>query len=118
MKVQGVHHVSINVDDVDAALAFYVGTLGLVQRPDRPDFGIPGAWLDAGSQQVHLIGASPPPAQGQHFAFQVDDLDRVIKELRGEGIQVTDPVPVGPNRQAFLSDPAGNQVELQQVAAA
>jgi glyoxylase I family protein len=118
MKVQGVHHVSINVDDVDAALSFYVDTLGLIQRKDRPDFGIAGAWLDAGSQQVHLIGLSPPPAQGQHFAFQVDDLDRVIGELRGKGIDVSDPAPVGPNRQAFLSDPAGNQVELQQVGAA
>jgi glyoxylase I family protein len=117
MKVQGVHHVSINVDDVDAALAFYTGTLGLIQRQDRPDFGIPGAWLDAGSQQVHLIGASPPPAKGQHFAFQVEDLDGVVSELRAEGIEVSDPVPVGPNRQAFLSDPAGNQVELQQVGA-
>jgi glyoxylase I family protein len=117
MKVQGVHHVSINVDDVEAALSFYVGTLGLVQRKDRPDFGIAGAWLDAGSQQVHLIGLSPPPAQGQHFALQVDDLDQVIGELRAEGIEVSDPSPVGPNRQAFLSDPAGNQVELQQVGA-
>jgi glyoxylase I family protein len=117
MKVQGVHHVSINVDDVDAALAFYTGTLGLIRRQDRPDFGIAGAWLDAGSQQVHLIGLAPPPAQGQHFAFQVDDLDGVVSELRAEGIEVSDPVPVGPNRQAFLSDPAGNQVELQQVGA-
>jgi len=117
MRVRGVHHVSINVDDVDAALSFYVGTLGLVQRKDRPDFGIAGAWLDAGSQQVHLIGLSPPPAQGQHFALQVDDLDGVVGELRGQGIEVSDPVPVGPNRQAFVSDPAGNQVELQQVAA-
>jgi catechol 2,3-dioxygenase-like lactoylglutathione lyase family enzyme len=48
-----VHHVSINVDDVDKALDFYVGTLGLVPRPDRPDFGFPGAWLNAGDQQVH-----------------------------------------------------------------
>jgi glyoxylase I family protein len=117
MKVRGVHHVSINVDDVDAAVAFYVGTLGLVQRQDRPDFGIAGAWLDAGSQQVHLIGLAPPPAQGQHFAFQVDDLDRVVTELRGQGIEVSDPSSVGRNRQAFLADPAGNQVELQQVAA-
>jgi glyoxylase I family protein len=117
MKVRGVHHVSLNVDDVDAALAFYVGTLGLIPRTDRPDFGFPGAWLDAGGQQVHLISGSPPPAKGQHFAFQVDDLDGVVSELRGEGFEVSDPVPVGPNRQAFLSDPAGNQVELQQVAA-
>jgi catechol 2,3-dioxygenase-like lactoylglutathione lyase family enzyme len=117
MQVRGVHHVSINVEDVDAALGFYVGTLGLVQRPDRPDFGFPGAWLDAGNQQVHLIGGSPPPAQGQHFALQVDDIESVIGELRKAGTDVSDSIPVGSGLQAFLNDPAGNQIELHQVAA-
>ena len=55
VKPLAVHHVSINVSDVDAA-AFYVDRLGLaIHIPDRPDFGFPGAWLDAGNQQVHLI---------------------------------------------------------------
>jgi len=115
MKPLAVHHVSINVDDVDAALEFYVGTLGLTVRPDRPDFGFPGAWLDAGGQQVHLIGAPAPANQGQHFALQVDDLDAVITELRDKGVSVSDAGPVGTSRQAFLTDPAGNGVELHQV---
>jgi glyoxylase I family protein len=117
MKPSGVHHVSINVDDVDAALAFYVGTLGLTERGDRPDFGFGGAWLDAGGQQVHLIGAPPPAHQGQHFALQVDDIDAVVAELRDKGVTVSDPNPVGTNRQSFLTDPAGNSIELHQVAA-
>jgi len=114
--MMGVHHVSINIDDVDAALAFYVDTLGLVARTDRPDFGFPGAWLNAGNQQVHLIGASVPIDQGQHFALQVDDLDATIAELRDGGVAVSDAVAVGTGRQAFLHDPAGNMVELHQVA--
>ncbi len=117
MKPQGVHHVSLNVDDVDAALAFYTGQLGLVPRQDRPDFNFPGAWLDAGGQQVHLIGSAPPQDHGQHFAILVDDLDAAIEELRQEGVTVSDAVPVGTSRQAFLSDPAGNRIELHQVAA-
>jgi len=116
MQVRGVHHVSLNVADVEAALGFYTGTLGLVQRPDRPDFGFPGAWLDAGGQQVHLIGGSPPPARGQHFALLVDDIEGTIGELRRAGTEVTDPIPVGSNFQAFLNDPDGNQIELHQVA--
>jgi glyoxylase I family protein len=118
MQPLAVHHVSINVDDVDAALDFYVGKLGLQVRRDRPDFGFGGAWLDAGGQQVHLIQAGPPPAQGQHFAILVDDLDSVVAELRQAELKVSDPVPVGPNRQAFLNDPAGNQVELHQAGQA
>lgn len=115
MKVEGVHHVSINVDDVESASRFYVDVLGLTARTDRPDFGFPGAWLDAGGQQVHLIGAPTPPAQGQHFALRVDDLASVIGELRSRGVTVSDPVPVATSIQAFLNDPCGNQIELHQV---
>jgi glyoxylase I family protein len=116
MRSLGVHHVSINVDDVDAAVDFYVGTLGLVMRTDRPAFDFPGAWLDAGGQQVHLIGARVPNDQGQHFALQVEDLEATISELRDAGLDVSGSVPVGSSRQAFVHDPAGNLVELHQVA--
>jgi catechol 2,3-dioxygenase-like lactoylglutathione lyase family enzyme len=114
MQVVGVHHVSINVDDVDAATAFYVDRLGLSQRLDRPDLGLGGAWLDAGAQQVHLIEAAVPADRGQHFALRVADLDGTIDELRATGLDVSDASPVGTGRQAFLHDPAGNLVELHQ----
>ena len=110
--------MSINVDDVDAAIGFYTDVLGLVPRGDRPDFGFGGAWLDAGGQQVHLIEGTPPPGVGQHFALQVDDLDATVAELRGRGVEVSDPGPVGTSRQAFLADPSGNMIELHQVQGA
>jgi glyoxylase I family protein len=116
MQPLGVHHVSINVDDVDAALGFYVDTLGLIRREDRPDFGFGGAWLDAGGQQVHLIEAPIPDSRGQHFALQVADVDVVVAELRARGLTVGDATPVGTGRQAFVSDPAGNLVELHEAA--
>lgn len=118
MKVRGVHHVSINVDDVNAARRFYVDVLGLTERKDRPDFGFPGAWLDAGGQQVHLIRGPTPAAQGQHFALRVDDLGTTIDELRNAGVTVSNAIPVASNLQAFLNDPSGNQIELHQVDAA
>ena len=114
MRPAGLHHVSINVDDVPAARDFYIRVLGLTERADRPDFSFGGAWLDAGNQQIHLIEADVPPSLGQHFALAVTDLDAAVAELRGLGVAVTDPVPVGPGRQAFLTDPAGNRIELQE----
>jgi catechol 2,3-dioxygenase-like lactoylglutathione lyase family enzyme len=110
----GVHHVSLNVDDVDAAVAFYVDVLGLTVCPDRPKFAVRGAWLDAGDRQVHLIEGPPPPALGQHFALALDDLPAAVSELRSRGVEVSDPEPVGAGLQSFLTDPAGNLVELQQ----
>lgn len=114
MRALGLHHVSINVADVPAALGFYVDGLGLVPRTDRPDFGFGGAWLDAGDQQVHLIEASVPEDRGQHLALRVADLDETVAELRAAGTTISDPSPVGTGRQAFLHDPAGNLVELHQ----
>lgn len=118
MKPLGVHHVSINVDDVPAALEFYTDVLGLEVRSDRPDFGFGGAWLNAGGQQVHLIEGKVPDHKGQHFALQVDDLPAVVDELRHRAVEVSDPVKVGNGFQAFLNDPCGNTVELQQPAVA
>jgi glyoxylase I family protein len=118
MRPAGLHHVSINVDDVPAARDFYTRVLGLTERADRPDFSFDGAWLDAGNQQVHLIEADVPPSMGQHFALAVTDLDAAVAELRGLGVDVTDPVPVGLGRQAFVADPAGNRIELQEPGGA
>lgn len=110
-----MHHVSVNVPDVAEALRFYTDVLGLTQRSDRPDFGFGGAWLDAGGeQQVHLIEAKTPPDFGQHLALAVADIAATVVELRGSGVDVTDPVVVGPGFQAFLHDPAGNTIELYQ----
>ena len=115
MNLQGIHHVSINVSDVDTACEFYVGVLGL-ERLDRPDFGFPGAWLRSGEQEVHLIGIeSGPPLKEQHFAFRVDDLADVKARLEAAGVKVSKPNEIpGVCVQAFAHDPSGNMVEFNQ----
>jgi catechol 2,3-dioxygenase-like lactoylglutathione lyase family enzyme len=118
MRPLAVHHVSINVADVGAARHFYIERLGFTERTDRPDFGFGGAWLDAGGQQLHLIEAEPPSGVGQHFAVLVEDLDAAVGELRGAGLEVSDPKPVATNRQAFLHDPSGNLIELHEAGTA
>ena len=92
----GVHHVSINVDDLAAARSFYVDVLGFTERADRPDFaGLDGAWLDVGGQQVHLIVGEVPDRKGQHYAVLVADLDATVATMREHGVRVSDPVEVG-----------------------
>ena len=54
MRPLAVHHVSINVPDVDVVVAFYTGVLGDTVRDDRPDFGFAGAWIDLGDNQYTI----------------------------------------------------------------
>ncbi len=118
MLVADIHHVSLNVTDVDRSVGFYRDIVGLRTLP-RPDFPFGGAWLDAGGgRQIHLIESDVPADLGQHVAFLVDDLDAAIEVLRSAGLDVPDAKPVGDTmiRQTFLHDPDGNRLELTQPA--
>jgi catechol 2,3-dioxygenase-like lactoylglutathione lyase family enzyme len=113
MKPAGVHHVAICVADADAGLTFYRDVLGLTQLP-RPDFGR-GHWLDAGGQQVHLMESGAQPPAANHFALRVDDLDAAVADLQACGVEVHRlPLVAGAGHQAFLHDPFGNMIELNQ----
>ena len=117
MQPLDIHHVSVNVANVEDALAFYTDGLGGVARTDRPDFGFGGAWIDFGARQLHLIEAPVPDNFGQHFAVRVADLPATVEELRTRGFEVSDAVPVGTGLQAFMNDPSGNAIELHQTNA-
>jgi glyoxylase I family protein len=117
MELGGVHHVSINVSDNEAAAAFYMDTLGLEQLP-RPGFDVPGTWLkSANGVEIHLIEIEDWKApKGQHYAFAVADLDAAITEIRDKGIKIGDAIDIPGTgaRQAFTFDPSGNMVEFNQ----
>ena len=114
MSVKGLHHVSVNVDDVATASAFYTDLLELVPV-DRPDIGIPGAWLEApNGLQIHLVEFPGGGPDSNHMAFLVEDIDAEIAALRAKGLDVADWSDIGAGRQVFLRDPTGNIVELNQ----
>jgi len=69
---------------------------------------------EAKALPVQLDGVNLPNV-GQHFAIRVEDLDAVVAELRAHAQTPSDPSPVGSSRQAFISDPSGNVVELHEV---
>ena len=119
LSFRGVHHVSINVNDVAESIGFYRDVLEL-EPLARPPFDFAGAWFGLGDQQLHLIEAPDFVAPvGQHFALFVDDIDATIDVLEGRGVSVSKVTEV-PDvcRQAFLADPTGNAIELNQPLAA
>ncbi|MCU1361261.1 MAG: lactoylglutathione lyase family protein [Ilumatobacteraceae bacterium] len=110
----GVHHVAIVVDDLDAALTFYRDGLGLTEA-HRPQFEQPGYWMQAGASQVHLMVGTGPVPKRYHFALGVTDLDAVLERLTRHDIDtMTVPHTPGAGRQAFVRDPFGNTIELNE----
>jgi catechol 2,3-dioxygenase-like lactoylglutathione lyase family enzyme len=117
MKLGGVHHVSLNVHDVEETGRFYLDVLGLEKIP-RPEFPFAGLWMRSEAQEIHLIQVEGHQApEGQHFAFRVDDLDGAIAYLAEKGVKASKPNEIrGVGRQAFIRDPSGNIVELNEPA--
>jgi catechol 2,3-dioxygenase-like lactoylglutathione lyase family enzyme len=120
MKVTRFHHVSINTNGLplDAMVGFYREVLGLGDQP-RPEIpGVPGHWHTVGDQELHLVGApSRGPGidpTGHHYCVAVEDLDAAIAELDARGIEYVRGVQGQANVQIWITDPAGNTIELQQ----
>jgi len=125
VKVAGFSHVAICVRDVEVARRFYCDVLGFAELP-RPDFGFPGAWLQVGNLQLHLMETrDAPPAPegiGAHFALHLptEEFGPTIDALRAVGVKFhgepSKRVDFGREvLAAFVTDPSGNLIELTNV---
>jgi catechol 2,3-dioxygenase-like lactoylglutathione lyase family enzyme len=119
MKVTRFHHVSVNSNgtSVDEMVSFYREVLGLGDKP-RPEIpGVPGHWHTVGDQELHLVGApsleSGISPTGHHYCVAVDDLDAAIAELETRGIDYLRGLQGEGTVQIWITDPAGNTLELQ-----
>ena len=120
MKVIRFQHVSVNTNGaaVDEVVDFYRSVLGLGDQP-RPEIpGVPGHWHRVGSQELHIVGA-PPRGEGidptgNHYCVTVADLDEAVAELESRGIEYLRAVQGAGTVQIWITDPAGNTVEIQQ----
>jgi glyoxylase I family protein len=79
--------------------------------------------IHAGRRQAFLgprMGHTINPLLTGHYAFRTDDLDEVRKHLQDQGIPFADygEWAVKDWDQIFLTDPAGNVIEIHQVMTA
>jgi catechol 2,3-dioxygenase-like lactoylglutathione lyase family enzyme len=125
VAVTGFSHVAIAVDDLGAARDFYCGILGFEELA-RPDFGFPGMWLAVGDLQLHFIETDELPTPGKgfpHYALYVptESFDDTMDALRAAGVPFlgapSSRVDFGTTTvlAAFVTDPAGNVIELTNV---
>jgi catechol 2,3-dioxygenase-like lactoylglutathione lyase family enzyme len=119
-------NVRYMVDDVQAALDFYVEHFGF-----EPNVVAAPAFADATRGALRLLisgplssagrampdGAVPGPGGWNRIHLITDDLDAEIARLEQEGVKFRNEVVSGPGgRQILVEDPAGNLVELFQPA--
>jgi predicted enzyme related to lactoylglutathione lyase len=128
-----VRNVFLEVDDHDAALAFYRDTLGFEVRQDVAMEG--ARWLTVGpASQPELgivlttVGVGRPPEDAQALrellakgslaglVLATDNVDAVFEKVRASGAEVLQEpmdMPYGA-RECEFRDPAGNSVRFSQ----
>jgi len=110
------------VIDVARAREFYEGALGLVPglvggRGDMQwiEYDLPGGGCFA---LTNTTGDAPSAAAGGTIAFEVDDLDTLIADLKARGTTFRSDVIAGPNcRMSVCLDGEGNSILLHQLNA-
>ena len=124
MKITRINHMAYNVAGVGAeARAFYTGLLGLPEVPiafpgREPVMGSDfGFWIEQDGVQMHLIGmqktGEPREPVNTHVSWYVADLPSAIDEIRAAGLEMRE-MKGDVGHIVWISDPAGNTVELQQ----
>jgi catechol 2,3-dioxygenase-like lactoylglutathione lyase family enzyme len=114
-----VDDVFFNVDDMEAAKAFYRDKLGLPVKYEAPDW----VELDAGNVTIALrrYGSGPEGrpelgvGEGATLVFEVDDIEAAKAELEGQGVKFIGGVfDYGTVRLAAFEDLNGNVLQIYQ----
>lgn len=139
--IVGLHHVAISVPDIDQALGFYCGVLGLeqVQEADIAENSKTDATIGLKnirtSMRMLRIGNAfielweyrhpqplskdplyPPSDHGiSHFCIQVSDINSEYNRLKENGMTfVGPPVDYGILSAVYGRDPFGNILEIYE----
>ena len=123
-------HTMIRVSDIDAALDFFVGKLGMVEtrRKDVPEGKFTLIFLAADQDLKQAEAQRAPEVEltynwdseetytgGRnfgHLAFTVKDIYATCAKLMAEGVTINRPPRDG--RMAFVKSPDGISLELLQ----
>lgn len=126
MDFNKIHHVAIICSNYEISKEFYVEKLGFeiireIYREERQSYKLD---LKLGESQIELFSfpnspkrPSYPEACGlRHLAFEVDDIEEAVKELKGKNIQVEE-IRIDEytgKKFTFFNDPDGLPLELYE----
>ena len=126
MDFNKIHHVAIICSNYEISKEFYVEKLGFeiireIYREERQSYKLD---LKLGESQIELFSfpnspkrPSYPEACGlRHLAFEVDDIEEAVKELKGKNIQVEE-IRIDEYTEkkfTFFNDPDGLPLEVYE----
>jgi methylmalonyl-CoA/ethylmalonyl-CoA epimerase len=105
-RLGAVNHIGIAVSNLEEAKKVFSDALGLpcVDEKTLPERGVRVAFLSSGNTTVELLeGIGPESAVSKfveqrgpgihHLCFEVDGIERVMKELADSGVRLIDEKP-------------------------
>ena len=131
--IKNINHIAIIVPDLEGAVAFWEGALGLklARTESVPEEGVDVAFLPVGDSNVELL--KPTVADTgvarflekrgpgiHHMCFEVDDIEATLAQLREHNVQLINEQPQeghGGRKYAFVhpKSTGGVLVELYQL---
>ena len=106
VPVLRLHHLGVLVADLDEAMNFYRGVLGLVggEPHESASNDIRAILLDVGDSHIEVfapLGPDGPVAKSlakrgpgmHHVAYEVEDIDAALEQCRAAGVQLLDDIP-------------------------
>jgi methylmalonyl-CoA/ethylmalonyl-CoA epimerase len=104
--LHGIEHIGLAVDDIEVAIKHYQEVWGLevTHREIVADQGVEEVMLPLGNCSLQLLGATGPDTivarflarRGEglhHIAYEVDDLESTLADLKAKGVQLVDESP-------------------------
>jgi catechol 2,3-dioxygenase-like lactoylglutathione lyase family enzyme len=141
MSVQRVSHLGICVSDLQRSLRFYRDVLGFREESSLDVSGphvdqllgltgtkLRAVYLERDGMRLELLSYTSPRPIGSiaprpmnqlgltHLSLRVDDVRKMIDDLRNAGILVMDETQIGipalRTAAVFITDPDGTRIEL------
>ncbi len=125
-----LHHVSLTTKNLPRAISFYTDVLGFKQIA-RPAFPLGGAWLNAGSVEIHLIdypqgsfrNTKSVGTDDVHFAMRVNNFESLVSKLGQHGYRdgleendhkrlIIKPQSMAGYSQLYIMDPDSHLIEI------
>jgi predicted enzyme related to lactoylglutathione lyase len=117
--VKEIAFVAYPSKSIQSTREWYENMLGLKFGPPFKEEGIEQyAEAQVGSGYFSLMNSDwieREPGTGVGVAFEVDDIDKTIAELRSKGVKAEDAYATPVCKVTSFNDPEGNRVTLHQV---